>query len=63
MMIVGPSGSGKSLLLQNMLTDSIEAGKSCIYMSNTELPSKIREQLTKMGVKVRASEDQHSSGS
>jgi KaiC/GvpD/RAD55 family RecA-like ATPase len=59
MMIVGPSGSGKSLLLQNMLTDSIEAGKSCIYMSNSELPSKIREQLTKLGVKVRACEDQH----
>jgi KaiC/GvpD/RAD55 family RecA-like ATPase len=59
MMIVGPSGSGKSLLLQNMLADSIEAGKACIYVSNSELPSKIREQLTKLGVKVRASEDQN----
>ena len=59
MMIVGPSGSGKSLLLQNMLADSIEAGKPCVYMSNSELPSKIREQLTKIGVKVRASEDQN----
>ena len=59
MMIVGPSGSGKSLLLQNMLADSIEAGKACVYISNSELPSKIREQLTKLGVKVRAFEDQN----
>ena len=58
MMIVGQSGSGKSLLLQNMVADSIETGKSCVYMSNSESPSKIREQLTKLGVKVRASEDQ-----
>jgi KaiC/GvpD/RAD55 family RecA-like ATPase len=58
MMIVGPSGSGKSLLLQNMLADSIESGKPCVYISNSELSSKIREQLTKMGVKVRVSEDQ-----
>ena len=59
MMIVGPSGSGKSLLLQNMVADSIEAGKSCVYISNSELPSKIREQLTKLGVKVQACEDQN----
>ena len=59
MMVVGPSGSGKSLLLQNMLADSIESGKACVYMSNSELPSKVREQLTKLGVKVRASEDQN----
>jgi KaiC/GvpD/RAD55 family RecA-like ATPase len=58
-MIVGPSGSGKSLLLQNMLADSIQSGKACVYMSNSELPSKIREQLTKLGVKVRAFEDQN----
>jgi KaiC/GvpD/RAD55 family RecA-like ATPase len=58
-MIVGPSGSGKSLLLQNMLADSIQSGKACVYISNSELPSKIREQLTKLGVKVRTSEDQN----
>jgi len=59
MMIAGPSGSGKSLLLQNMVADSIEAGKSCVYVSNSESPSKIREQLTKLGTKVRACEDQN----
>lgn len=59
MMIVGPSGSGKSLLLQNMLADSIETGRACLYISNSELPSKVREQLRKLGVKVRAYEDEN----
>jgi len=59
MMIVGPSGSGKSLLLQNILADSIGAGRACVYISNSELPSKIREQLRKLAVKVRAYENQN----
>ena len=51
-MIVGPSGSGKSLLLQNILADLLRLVRRCVYISNSELPSKIRERLGRMGVDV-----------
>ena len=51
-MIVGPSGSGKSLLLQNMLVDQLQLDRRCVYASNAELPSSIRDALSRMGVKA-----------
>lgn len=56
MMIVGPSGSGKSVLLQNMLADSLRDGRSCVYVSNAELPSRIRDQLAKLGFDAQVCE-------
>jgi len=56
-MIVGPSGSGKSLLLQNMLADFLRLGRRCVYVSNSELPSKIRERLERMGLDVDEFQD------
>jgi KaiC/GvpD/RAD55 family RecA-like ATPase len=58
-MIVGPSGSGKSLLMQNVLTHSLMLGRPCVYVSNAELPSKIREQLSKIGANPRKCEDEN----
>jgi KaiC/GvpD/RAD55 family RecA-like ATPase len=49
-MIAGPSGSGKSLLLQNILSDSLRLRRCCVYVSNSEMPSRIKGQLTKMGL-------------
>jgi len=57
-MIVGPSGAGKSLLLNNILADSLELGRPCLHITNSELPSKIKEQLSRLGVNVRASENE-----
>ena len=59
MMVVGASGSGKSLLLLNILADSILLGRHCVYVSNMELPSKIRDQLTRIGVNVRDNEHEN----
>jgi KaiC/GvpD/RAD55 family RecA-like ATPase len=59
MMIVGASGSGKSLLMLNILADSLKLGRRCVYVSNMELPSKIRDQLTRIGVNVRDSEHEN----
>jgi KaiC/GvpD/RAD55 family RecA-like ATPase len=56
-MIVGPSGSGKSLLLQNMLADYLRAGRRCVYVSNCERPSNLKERLGKMGLDVRKLQD------
>jgi KaiC/GvpD/RAD55 family RecA-like ATPase len=49
-MITGPSGSGKSLLMQNILIDSLRLRRRCVYVSNSEMPSRIKEQLAKMGL-------------
>jgi len=51
-MVAGPSGSGKTLLLQNILADSLRLGRSCVYVTNSELPSKIKDRLTRMGVEA-----------
>ncbi len=56
MMIVGPSGSGKSVLLLNILADSLRLGRHCVYISNMESPSKIRDQLTRIKVDVQTFE-------
>jgi KaiC/GvpD/RAD55 family RecA-like ATPase len=53
-MIVGSSGSGKTLLLQNLLADTLRLGRRCVYVSNSELPSKIKDRLAKMGLEVEA---------
>jgi len=58
-MVVGASGSGKSLLMLNVLADSLQLGRRCVYVSNSELPSKIRDQLTKIGVNVHDDEHQN----
>ena len=52
-LLVGPSGAGKSTLLQNILTDLLELDRHCVYVSNAELPSNIRKQLVRMGLKVK----------
>jgi KaiC/GvpD/RAD55 family RecA-like ATPase len=59
MMVVGASGSGKSLLMLNILADSLKVGRRCVYVSNMELPSKIRDQLTRIEVNVRDNEHEN----
>ena len=59
MMVVGASGSGKSLLMLNILADSLQLGRGCVYVSNSERPSKIRDQLTRIGVNVHDSEHEN----
>jgi KaiC/GvpD/RAD55 family RecA-like ATPase len=58
-MVVGPSGSGKSLLMLNILADSLQLGRRCLHVSNSELPSRIRDQLAKMGVDVHDDEQEN----
>lgn len=57
-MIVGASGSGKSLLLRNILADLLQNGRRCVYISNSELPSKIKDRLAKMGVDIQKHQDE-----
>jgi KaiC/GvpD/RAD55 family RecA-like ATPase len=57
-MIVGSSGSGKTLLLQNILADTLRLGRRCVYVSNSELPSKIKDRLAKMELEVERYQDE-----
>jgi KaiC/GvpD/RAD55 family RecA-like ATPase len=58
-MIAGPSGSGKSLLLQNILGDSLQLRRHCVYVSNCEMPSRIKGQLAKMGLDCERYENEN----
>ena len=47
--IIGDSGSGKSVLLNSLAGEHLASNKA-IYITNTEYPEKIRENLVKLGV-------------
>ncbi|HUO43139.1 MAG TPA: ATPase domain-containing protein [Methylomirabilota bacterium] len=47
--IIGDSGSGKSVLLNSLAGEHLASHKA-IYITNTEYPDKIRENLVKLGV-------------
>jgi len=58
-LVVGPSGSGKTLLLQNVLADSLRLSRPCVYATNSELPSKIKDRLARMGVEAQKCQDKN----
>jgi KaiC/GvpD/RAD55 family RecA-like ATPase len=47
--IAGNSGSGKTVLLNSLATEHL-ASASSIYITNTEYPDKIRENMMRLGV-------------
>jgi KaiC/GvpD/RAD55 family RecA-like ATPase len=47
--IIGDSGSGKSVLLNSLAGDHL-ASKKAVYITNTEYPEKIRENMVNLGV-------------
>jgi KaiC/GvpD/RAD55 family RecA-like ATPase len=47
--IAGNSGSGKTVLLNTLALNHLEAGNS-IYVTNTEYPDRIREDMAKLGI-------------
>ncbi|MEM2897225.1 MAG: RAD55 family ATPase [Candidatus Bathyarchaeia archaeon] len=52
--IIGNSGSGKTVLLQTLLYDSLKNGNVCVFITNVEFPSKIIEGMKKLGMDVQA---------
>lgn len=47
--IFGNSGSGKSVLLNSIAAEHLESSK-CVYVTNTEFPDKIRDNMVKLGI-------------
>ena len=50
--IVGDSGSGKSVLLNSLAARHLASGKS-VYVTNTEYPNKIRDNMVILGLCTR----------
>jgi KaiC/GvpD/RAD55 family RecA-like ATPase len=48
-MIEGNTGSGKSLLAQQLMYDDLRSGKPCIFVSTADFPSKIRGAMKSLG--------------
>jgi len=47
--IVGNSGSGKSVLLNTLVAEQLTRGR-CIYITNLEYPDTIRKNMTRLGI-------------
>lgn len=45
-MIVGPPGSGKTVLTNSLLISSLRNGNSCVFITNLDYPTNIRRYLT-----------------
>jgi KaiC/GvpD/RAD55 family RecA-like ATPase len=49
-MIIGDSGSGKSVLMQSLAYQSLKSGRGCIYVTNVEVPSNVRTTAIMLGM-------------
>jgi KaiC/GvpD/RAD55 family RecA-like ATPase len=52
--VLGNSGSGKTVLLQTLLYDGLKNGNTCVFITNVEFPSKIIENMKKLGMDIQA---------
>lgn len=59
-MILGPPGSGKTVLMENLAYESLKKNKKCIYIVNNEFPSKIRKNMQSLGLNLKEFEDKES---
>lgn len=48
--VTGNAGSGKSVLLESLASEHIKKGVDCVYVANTDFPSKIREHMATLGM-------------
>ena len=53
-LIAGNSGSGKSVLLESLAAEHLTQGQACVYIINTEYPSKIRENMITLGMPIES---------
>ncbi len=49
-MVSGSPGSGKTVFLEHMVDQSRRMNRSCIFITNTDFPSKIRKNMVDLGL-------------
>jgi len=55
-MILGPSASGKTVLLQNLMNESLEKGRHCVFIATMQFPSEIRKEMKAIGFDISKAE-------
>jgi len=49
-MVSGGSGSGKTVLLEHLVSESLRMNRSCVFITNADFPSKIRKNMADLGI-------------
>jgi len=49
-MVSGSPGSGKTVLLEHLVDGSLRLNRSCVFITNTDFPSKIRSNMAELGI-------------
>jgi KaiC/GvpD/RAD55 family RecA-like ATPase len=55
-MILGPSASGKTVLLENLMHTSLSKGRPCVFIATMEFPSEIRKEMKALGFDTNGQE-------
>jgi len=49
-MVSGSPGSGRTVLLEHLVDESLRVNRSCVFITNTDFPSKIRNNMADLGI-------------
>jgi KaiC/GvpD/RAD55 family RecA-like ATPase len=55
--VEGNTGSGKSLLSEQLMYDDLRAGRPCVFVSTADFPSKIRIGMRSLGLETESYEN------
>jgi KaiC/GvpD/RAD55 family RecA-like ATPase len=55
--VEGNTGSGKTLLAEQLMHDDLKAGRSCVFVSTADFPMKIRTGMQSLGLETELYED------
>jgi len=56
-MVSGGPGSGKTVLLEHLVSESLRMNRSCVFITNTDFPSKIRKNMVELGISSKSRKD------
>ncbi len=62
LVLLGPPGSGKSLICENIIKDALNAGIKALYLTTSSSPSAIRNSLSRLGIPIGDAEKNGSFG-